>query len=55
VKDAAHETAKTREHERHEQAAQTRENISRKVEDAKDRANEKIDSYKEDEKKRRSA
>jgi uncharacterized protein YjbJ (UPF0337 family) len=55
VKDAARETAKTREHERHEDAARARQNIARNVHEAKERANEKIDSYKEDERDRRSA
>jgi uncharacterized protein YjbJ (UPF0337 family) len=55
VKDAAHETAKTREHERHEKAVQARQNVARDAEDAKERANEKIDAYKENERERRSA
>jgi uncharacterized protein YjbJ (UPF0337 family) len=55
VKDAAYEAAKTREHERHEKAAETRQNIARNVHDANERANEKIDTYKERERERRSA
>jgi uncharacterized protein YjbJ (UPF0337 family) len=55
VKDAAHETVKTREHERHEKNAEAREDVARNVHDAKERANEKIDAFKENERTRRSA
>lgn len=55
VKDAAHESSKTRAEEAEREASNTRQNISRNLEDAKDRANEKIDSFKESERTRRSA
>lgn len=55
VKDAAHESAATREAERHENAVEAREDISRNVQNATDRANDRIDAFKEDERERRTA
>lgn len=55
AKDAAHETAKTHEAERQHKNAEMRDNVSNKVEDAKNGANEKIDEFKERERQRRSA
>jgi len=55
IKDAAKESAKTREAEQHERNAESRERMSEKIDHAKDRANEKIDEVKEREKLRRPA
>jgi uncharacterized protein YjbJ (UPF0337 family) len=55
VKDAAHEAGKTREAERQHKTKEMRDNISAKVEDAKNSANDSIDNFKDQERKRRSA
>jgi uncharacterized protein YjbJ (UPF0337 family) len=55
VKDAAHETAKTNEAERQHKTAEMRDNVANKVEDASNKANAKIDEFKEKERQRRSA
>jgi uncharacterized protein YjbJ (UPF0337 family) len=55
VKDAAQETMKTRDAERRERAAGARETVARTVNEAAERANEKIDEFKECERDRRTA
>lgn len=55
VKDAAHEAGKTHDAERHEKASQMRENVSSKVDDAKNKASDKIDNFKDQQRARRSA
>ena len=55
IKDAANESAKTREAEQHQHNNEARENVSHKIDSAKDRVNEKIDEHKENERTRRSA
>jgi uncharacterized protein YjbJ (UPF0337 family) len=55
VKDAAHEAAETRNAERQHKASEMRDNIANKAEDAKDRANEKLDEFKDQQRQRRSA
>jgi uncharacterized protein YjbJ (UPF0337 family) len=55
VKDAAHEAGKTHEAARHDKAAEMRDNVSSKVEDAKNKANDHIDNFKDQQRQRRSA
>ncbi len=55
VKDAAHEAGKTREAERQHKNDEMRDNIAGKVEDASNRVNDRIDNFKDQERKRRSA
>ena len=55
AKDAVHESAKTREAERQHKTNEMRDNVANKVEDASNRANEKIDEFKDRERQRRSA
>ncbi|MGA7884156.1 MAG: CsbD family protein [Acidobacteriaceae bacterium] len=55
IKDAAKEAGKNREAEQHDRNAEKREDMSKKIDHAKDRTNEKIDEVKEREKLRRPA
>jgi len=55
VKDAAHEAGKTHEAESQHKKNETRDNISTKVEDAKNNANDRIDNFKDQQRERRSA
>ena len=55
VKDAAHEAGKTRETERQHKKDEMRDNIAGKVEDASNRVNDRIDNFKDQQRKRRSA
>ena len=55
VKDAAQEAGKTREAERQHKNEEMRDNIANHVEDAKERANKKIDEFKDQQRQRRSA
>jgi uncharacterized protein YjbJ (UPF0337 family) len=55
VKDAAHEAGKTHEAERQHKTNEMRDNVADKVEDAKNSANDKIDSFKDQQRQRRSA
>lgn len=55
VKDAALEAAKTKEAERQHKTTEMRDNVATKVEDASNKANEKIDQFKDRERQRRSA
>jgi uncharacterized protein YjbJ (UPF0337 family) len=55
VKDAAHEAGKTHEAERQHKNAEMRDNVANKVEDASNKANEKIDQFKDQQRQRHSA
>jgi uncharacterized protein YjbJ (UPF0337 family) len=55
VKDAAHEAGKTREAEHQHKNNEMRDNIASKVEDAKESVNDRVDSFKNHERQRRSA
>ncbi len=55
VKDAAQEAAKTKEAERQHKTAEMRDNVATRVEDASNKANEKIDEFKDQQRQRRSA
>lgn len=55
VKDAAHESGKTREAERQHKTSEMRDNVAQKVEDVSNKANKKIDEFKERERQRRPA
>ena len=55
VKDAAHESAATREAETDNSVSSSRESLSQKIENATDKVNDKIDDFKERERMRRPA
>jgi uncharacterized protein YjbJ (UPF0337 family) len=55
IRDAAEESAKNREAERHQRKAEGREHVSQNIDHARERTNEKIDEVKEREKLRRPA
>ncbi len=55
VKDAAHEAGKTRDAERQHKTSEMRDNIANQVEDTKERVNDRIDNFKDQQRQRRSA
>ena len=55
VKDAAQEVSKTQDAERQHKSAEMRDNVATKVEDANNKANKKIDEFKDRQRQRRSA
>jgi len=55
AKDAAHEAGKTREAEHQHKTSEMRDNMATKLEETKNRVNEKIDNFKDQQRQRRSA
>jgi uncharacterized protein YjbJ (UPF0337 family) len=55
VKDAAHEAGKARQQEKQHKADEMRDNVTTRVEDAKNSANDRIDNFKDRQRQRRSA
>jgi uncharacterized protein YjbJ (UPF0337 family) len=55
VKDTVHEVARTQEANRQHKSAEMRDNVATRVEDARNRANDKLDEIKDRERQRRTA